>query len=937
MVDPVPPAVIGEVAATVDCAAETVPAFTTTVAVWVTATALMVADTVFDSAAVELNVPVATPLALVVPTGCVRVLPVPVAASTTVAPAIGLPFASLAVTVMVDVPLPAVIGDVAATVDCAAETVPAFTPTVAVWVIATVLIVADTVFDSATVELKLPVATPLALVVPTGWVRVFPVPVAASTTVAPAIGLPLASFAVTVTVDAPLPAVIGDVATTVDCAAETVPAVTTTVAVWVIATVLIVAETVFDSATVELKLPVATPLALVVPTGCVRVFPVPVAASTTVAPAIGLPLASFAVTVTVDAPLPAVIGDVATTVDCAAETVPAVTTTVAVWVIATVLIVADTVFDSATVELRLPVATPLALVVPTGWVRVFPVPVAASTTAAPAIGLPFASLAVTVMVDVPLPAVIGDVAATADKDADTAPAVTVTVAVWVIATVLIVAETVFDSATVDASVPVATPLALVVPTGCVRVFPVPVAASTTVAPAIGLPFASLAVTVMVDVPLPAVIGDVAATVDCAAETVPAFTTTVAVWVIATVLIVADTVFDSATVELKLPVATPLALVVPTGWVRVFPVPVAASTTAAPAIGLPFASLAVTVMVDVPLPAVMGDVAATVDCAAETVPAFTTTVAVWVIATVLIVADTVFDSATVDASVPVATPLALVVPTGWVRVFPVPVAASTTVAPAIGLPLASFAVTVTVDAPLPAVIGDVAVTVDCAAETVPAVTTTVAVWVIAIVLIVAETVFDSATVELKLPVATPLALVVPTGCVRVFPVPVATSTTVAPAIGLPLASFAVTVTVDAPLPAVIGDVAVTVDCAAETVPAVTTTVAVWVIAIVLIVAETVFDSATVELKLPVATPLALVVPTGCVRVFPVPVATSTTVAPAIGLPLASFAVTVTVDAPLPAVIGDVATTVDCAAETVPAVTLKVLDVAPDRGVLDAASV
>src|SRR5216683_1729908 len=554
MVDPVPPAVIGEVAATVDCAAETVPAFTTTVAVWVTATALMVADTVFDSAAVELNVPVATPLALVVPTGCVRVLPVPVAASTTVAPAIGLPFASLAVTVMVDVPLPAVIGDVAATVDCAAETVPAFTPTVAVWVIATVLIVADTVFDSATVELKLPVATPLALVVPTGWVRVFPVPVAASTTVAPAIGLPLASFAVTVTVDAPLPAVIGDVATTVDCAAETVPAVTTTVAVWVIAIVLIVADTVFDSATVELKLPVATPLALVVPTGCVRVFPVPVATSTTVAPAIGLPLASFAVTVTVDAPLPAVIGDVATTVDCAAETVPAVTTTVAVWVIATVLIVADTVFDSATVELKLPVATPLALVVPTGCVRVFPVPVATSTTVAPAIGLPLASFAVTVTVDAPLPAVIGDVATTVDCAAETVPAVTTTVAVWVIATVLIVADTVFDSATVELKLPVATPLAVVIPTGWVRGFPVP-----------------------------AVIGAVAVTVDCAAETVPAVTTTVAVWVIAIVLIVAETVFDSATVELKLPVATPLALVVPTGCVRVFPVPVATSTTVAPAI------------------------------------------------------------------------------------------------------------------------------------------------------------------------------------------------------------------------------------------------------------------------------------------------------------------------------------------------------------------
>src|SRR5881296_4456560 len=196
-------------------------------------------------------------------------------------------------------------------------------------------------------------------------------------------------------------------------------------------------------------------------------------------------------------------------------------------------------------------------------------------------GLPFASRAVTVIVEVPLPAVMGDVAVTVDALADTVPAFTTTVAVCVTATVLIVAETVFDSAVVDAMVPVATPLAFVVPTGCVSVLPVPVAASTTVAPWIGLPLASRAVTVMVDVPLPAVIGDVAATVDCAAETAPAFTTTVAVWVTATALIVADTVFEPAAVELKLPVATPLALVVPTGWASVLPVPVAAKTTVAP--------------------------------------------------------------------------------------------------------------------------------------------------------------------------------------------------------------------------------------------------------------------------------------------------------------------------------------------------------------------
>jgi hypothetical protein len=99
----------------------------------------------------------------------------------------------------------------------------------------------------------------------------------------------------------------------------------------------------------------------------------------------------------------------------------------------------------------------------------------------------------------------------------------------VIATALIVAETVFPSATVELSVPVATPLAFVVPAGCVSVLPVPVAANTTVAPEIGLPPASRAVTVIVEVSLPAVMEvGVAATVDWAASTAPAVTVTAAV-------------------------------------------------------------------------------------------------------------------------------------------------------------------------------------------------------------------------------------------------------------------------------------------------------------------------------------------------------------------------------------------------------------------------
>src|SRR5947208_3091284 len=228
------------------------------------------------------------------------------------------------------------------------------------------------------------------------------------------------------------------------------------------------------------------------------------------------------------------------------------------------------------------------------------------------------------MVEVPVPAAIGEVALTVDWPAETGPAFTTTVAVWVIATALMVADAAFDPAAVELKVPVTTPLASVVPSGCVSVFPaVGVAASVTVAPSIGFPLASRAVTVMVDWldPLDALIGEVAVTVDCAADTAPAFTTTVAVCVIATALIVAEIVFDSASVDDSVPVATPLAFVVADGRGSGVCAPVVASTTVAPWIGLPFASRAVTGIVQVPLPAAIGAVAPSVDCAADTVPAF----------------------------------------------------------------------------------------------------------------------------------------------------------------------------------------------------------------------------------------------------------------------------------------------------------------------------
>src|SRR5437867_2426215 len=167
------------------------------------------------------------------------------------------------------------------------------------------------------------VATPLtaaSVLVPDSVPLLAFVPIATVTSpLNPVAVLSFASSAVTCTagvIAAPAVVVLG---CTLNTSWVADPALTTIVAVCVIATVLIVAETVFDPATVELRVPVATPLASVTPEGCVSLFPEPVAARTTVAPAIGLPKGSLAVTVIVDVAPPAMIGDVATTVDWLAD------------------------------------------------------------------------------------------------------------------------------------------------------------------------------------------------------------------------------------------------------------------------------------------------------------------------------------------------------------------------------------------------------------------------------------------------------------------------------------------------------------------------------------------------------------------------------------------------------------------------------------------
>jgi len=131
-----------------------------------------------------------------------------------------------------------------------------------------------------------------------------------------------------------------------------------------------------------------------------------------------------------------------------------------------------------------------------------------------------------------LAVIVPGAAATEDCAADTAAGSTVTAAVCVMATLLIVAEIVLSWATVDRNVAVATPLPSVVsgPEG-EKKFCVPVEASETLAPPIGFPDPSRAVTVMSEaVPPPVVHGGElshavmgvcdAATVDCDADTDP---------------------------------------------------------------------------------------------------------------------------------------------------------------------------------------------------------------------------------------------------------------------------------------------------------------------------------------------------------------------------------------------------------------------------------
>ena len=149
-------------------------------------------------------------------------------------------------------------------------------------------LVMESVLASALVDFKVQVETPLPFVAEHAP-RVLELPVAEKLGVAPDTGFEFASRRVIVTVEALDPsAVILLVPVMEELAATAEVATKVTVVVTLPNPAGVAMESVFVPVTVEEIVPVACPEAFVVLTGCVRVFPVPVAAKVTVWEGTGL-------------------------------------------------------------------------------------------------------------------------------------------------------------------------------------------------------------------------------------------------------------------------------------------------------------------------------------------------------------------------------------------------------------------------------------------------------------------------------------------------------------------------------------------------------------------------------------------------------------------------------------------------------------------------
>jgi hypothetical protein len=213
---------------------------------------------------------------------------------------------------------------------------------------------------------------------------------------------------------------------------------------------------------------------------------------------------------------------------------------------------------------------------------------------------------------------------------------------------------------VDATDPVISPVAFVVPTGCVIVSIAPRDDdNTAVAPETRLLFASRTVMVMIEVVVPSAVTvtGAALTLLLAADGAPAVNVTEAVCVTLTdpLTCALITAFPDV-VEATVPVICPDAFVVPTGCVIASVAPRDEdNVTVAPVTRLLFASRTVTVIVDVVTPSAVrvAGAALTVLAAADGDPAVNVTVAVFVKLTVPFTTALITASPdVVDATVPV---------------------------------------------------------------------------------------------------------------------------------------------------------------------------------------------------------------------------------------------------------------------------------------------
>lgn len=409
---------------------------------------------------------------------------------------------------------------------------------------------------------------------------------------------------------------------------------------------------------------------------------------------------------------------------------------------------------------------------------------------------------------------------------------------------------VLPSAFVERSVQVETPDAFEL-VHAVGVFSVPVALKVGTVATIGLLKASSKVTVMSAKSTPSArFGEVPAMVEVVADTGPALKVTLPPNFVTGVAI--ERAFTSALVEDNVQVETPLALLAEQAPLTfVVPVFVAENVGVTPATGLlrPSLKLIVTVEVATPL-AMTGPVPAMVEFNAEAPPDWNTTVPP-VFATGATIAR-VFVSATIEASVQVETPLALLTEQPP-SVFPVPVAEKVGVVPLMLLLKTSRRVMVIVEVDVPsAAIGPLPVMSELVALAAPGLKVTVPpVFTNGVAM---ASVFTSALVERTVQVDTPDALLTP-HAVCVLPVPVVVNVGVWPATGLLFTSRRVTLTVEvATLSATTGLVPVIVEVAATAAPEVNVTVP--PVTDVGTVMLRVFTSAVVDCIKQVETPLAL---------------------------------------------------------------------------------